>query len=394
MLRLGDAIVLKHGYAFPGSDFSADPSYPTLVTPGNFRIGGGFQHAKVKTFTGEIPAGFTLQFDDLIVTMTDLSKTGDTLGYPAFVPSDGTYLHNQRIGKVAVDDPTRIDYQYLALILQTDSYRAHVLGTASGSTVKHTSPGRILEYRTLVPPLQEQQRIAGVLGTLDDLIDTNEKLGTGLERLLSTEFALAHFDSPSDDGARLADLISINPPYAKPKEDAPYIDMAALPTDRARVGSVAWRVPTGGARFMNGDTVMARITPCLENGKTAFVDLLESDEVGIGSTEFIVLRSTGLLGAQWSYFLARSPRFREYAIQHMSGTSGRQRCPAEAIEGYPIAMPDQTAASNFARQAATFLTAIKELDGEAQQAARARDELLPLLLSGRVHVNAAESLAG
>lgn len=131
---------------------------------------------------------------------------------------------------------------------------------------------------------------------------------------------------------------------------------------------------------------MARITPCLENGKTAYIDLLGPDEVGIGSTEFIVLRSAGMLGHHWSYFLARSPRFREYAVQHMSGTSGRQRCPADAIERYSIATPDHAAASAFAELAAILFEAIRELDDEAHQAARTRGELLPLLLSGRVRV--------
>src|SRR6266571_4152070 len=176
-LRLGDAVEIKHGYAFPGAEFSTDPRYPTLVTPGNFRIGGGFQQAKTKTFTGEVPAGFVLEPGELIVTMTDLSKTGDTLGYPAIVPEDRTYLHNQRIGKVVLRDSTSlVDIRYLSLVMQTHSYRAHVLGTATGSTVRHTSPSRILDFKAAFPPLDEQRRIAGVLGTLDDLVDTNRRL--------------------------------------------------------------------------------------------------------------------------------------------------------------------------------------------------------------------------
>ena len=108
--------------------------------------------------------------------MTDLSKTGDTLGYPAFVPGDRTYLHNQRIGKVLLRDQCLVDLRYLALVMQTSYLSGHVLGTASGSTVRHTSPNRILDYKAHFPPLEEQQRIAGVLGALDDLIDINRAL--------------------------------------------------------------------------------------------------------------------------------------------------------------------------------------------------------------------------
>src|SRR6266536_108335 len=124
MLRLGDAVEIKHGFAFPGSEFSSNPGYPTVVTPGNFRIGGGFQQTKLKTFSGDVPDGFVLEPGDLIITMTDLSKTGDTLGYPAFVPGDRTYLHNQRIGKVLLRDPRLADLRYVALVMQTSSYRA------------------------------------------------------------------------------------------------------------------------------------------------------------------------------------------------------------------------------------------------------------------------------
>src|SRR6266568_486453 len=187
-LRLGEAVEIKHGYAFPGAEFSTDPSYPTLVTPGNFRIGGGFQRSRAKTFTGDTPEDFLLEPGDLIVTMTDLSKTGDTLGYPAFVPEDRRYLHNQRIGKVTLRREGLVDLRYLAMIMRTASYRSHVLGTASGSTVRHTSPGRILDFKTVVPPLDGQRRIAGVLDALDKLIEASQKLCVDLRKIAATSY--------------------------------------------------------------------------------------------------------------------------------------------------------------------------------------------------------------
>lgn len=74
-----------------------------LVTPGNFAIGGGFSLEKPKYYNGPIPQSFILKQNDLIVTMTDLSKQGDTLGYSALVPASDLYLHNQRIGLVSVE---------------------------------------------------------------------------------------------------------------------------------------------------------------------------------------------------------------------------------------------------------------------------------------------------
>lgn len=96
----------------------------------------------------------------------------------------------------------------------------------------------------------------------------------------------------------------------------------------------------GGTKFCNGDTIMARITPCLENGKTAFVDVLEDGEVGFGSTEFIVLRAkNGISDPQFVYYLATSPAFRDVAIKSMVGSSGRQRVQQGVLDNLELIVP-------------------------------------------------------
>ncbi|MFV2103687.1 restriction endonuclease subunit S [Micromonospora sp. LOL_024] len=170
--KLGDLITVKHGYAFKGEYFGEDPAQPVLVTPGNFAVGGGFKESKVRTYFGPEVEGFTLSAGDLIVTMTDLSKTGDTLGYPALVPTGRTYLHNQRIGLVEFLSRDSIP-RFLYYVLMTKEYRHHILATATGSTVRHTSPGRIGEHVFRLPPLREQRAIASTLGALDDKIAIN-----------------------------------------------------------------------------------------------------------------------------------------------------------------------------------------------------------------------------
>ncbi|SNR89033.1 restriction endonuclease subunit S [Desulfurobacterium atlanticum] len=96
----------------------------------------------------------------------------------------------------------------------------------------------------------------------------------------------------------------------------------------------------GGVKFRNGDTLVARITPSLENGKTAFVDILKADEIGFGSTEFIVLRNKkGITDKKFVYYLALSPVFRETAIKSMTGSSGRQRVQTEVVKNHEILLP-------------------------------------------------------
>jgi len=96
----------------------------------------------------------------------------------------------------------------------------------------------------------------------------------------------------------------------------------------------------GGVKFRNGDTIMARITPSLENGKTAKVDILKDDEIGFGSTEFIVLRAKdGKTDPDFVYYLAVSPELREVAIQSMTGSSGRQRVQTDVVKQFPFLFP-------------------------------------------------------
>lgn len=96
----------------------------------------------------------------------------------------------------------------------------------------------------------------------------------------------------------------------------------------------------GGAKFCNGDTVMARITPCLENGKTAYVDMLDDGEIGFGSTEFIVMRAkAGISDPQFVYYTAINPTFRNVAIKSMVGSSGRQRVQQSVLEELELSVP-------------------------------------------------------
>ena len=142
--------------------------------------------------------------------------------------------------------------------------------------------------------------------------------------------------------SKLGDVIAVNPsrPLAK-GSDSVYISMQQVETANRSVNEINHRAFKGsGTRFQNGDTLLARITPCLENGKTAYVDFLDEAEVGHGSTEFIVI--TGIEGVSddlFVYYLARYPEFRNYAIVRMEGSSGRQRVPAPTLKKYTFACP-------------------------------------------------------
>lgn len=160
--------------------------------------------------------------------------------------------------------------------------------------------------------------------------------------------------------AKLSDVAAINPTRkVKKGEFVPFIEMAALPLSGRDISAsdVAIRIAkAAGAHFQNGDTLLARITPCLENGKTAQVNVLADGAVGEGSTEFIVLCGHDSADNDFVYYLCREPEFRKFAISRMEGTSGRQRVSWQSIAGYPIELPSP----DIRRDAAGFLATLDD----------------------------------
>ena len=141
---------------------------------------------------------------------------------------------------------------------------------------------------------------------------------------------------------KIGDCFQVNPQRKIQRgTSAPFVPMEALPTDGRKFSNIYEREFKGsGQKFINGDTLIARITPCLENGKTSYVMGLQEGTIGFGSTEYIVLRGIeGKTNNLFAYYLARTPKFRSYAIGRMEGTSGRQRVPATAVETYEMLLP-------------------------------------------------------
>jgi len=192
--------------------------------------------------------------------------------------------------------------------------------------------------------------------------------------------------------ATLADTFDINPTRKLSKGAmASYLDMASLATSGHCVEAPIDREVGSGAKFQNGDTLLARITPCLENGKSAFVDFLAEGEIGWGSTEFLVLRPKAPLPQYLGYLLCRHPAFREYAIQSMSGTSGRQRIQNDVLGRYLLAVPDVEIAVVFADVIGPIQRSIAANHQSAQTLSTLRDTLLPRLISGQLRLPEAQS---
>lgn len=139
----------------------------------------------------------------------------------------------------------------------------------------------------------------------------------------------------------LKDFIDFNPRETLPKGQlAKKVAMEKLRPFCRDIEEFEVAKYSGGAKFRNGDTLLARITPCLENGKTAQVRFLNDGEVGFGSTEYIVLRAKeGVSDSDYIYYLSTSPKLRDIAIQSMVGSSGRQRVQQDVLEKAELHIP-------------------------------------------------------
>jgi type I restriction enzyme S subunit len=181
---LGELIDVVHGFAFQSTFFQS--SGPVVLTPGNFKLDGGLYWGQNTKFTSQsCPEEFRFAPHDLVVVMTDLTPTAKLLGSPAFIPSNKVILHNQRIGKV-VFVSEKLSKEFLYWVFLTHPFKNHMVKTATGSTVRHTSPGRIKSFLCPIPPQVEQDEIVALLQTIDRKISVHERKRAVLQELFKT----------------------------------------------------------------------------------------------------------------------------------------------------------------------------------------------------------------
>ncbi len=307
--------------------------------------------------------------------------------------------------KLTVDE-AKADSQFLYYYFRAPETLQSIENLAISSGVPHINLDILRHFSVRLPPLPTQRKIAAILSTYDDLIENNTRRIAALEemtRLLYREW-FVHFRFPGyEDVAmvdselgpipegwevvKVTDAVEVNPRMKVPKEgEKPYVPMKSLSKTSMLIQRIESRVGNSGSKFKNNDTLFARITPCLENGKTGFVQFLESDDaVALGSTEFIVLRSK-TLSPEHVCLMARSDELRDLAIKSMTGATGRQRVQVACFDEFMIAHPDQATLEHFVAQVQPMFRNISSLAERNEVLRRTRDLLLPRLISGEVDV--------
>ncbi len=306
---------------------------------------------------------------------------------------------------------SKIDSRYLTYLLIGPHVQHLIHSQTNGATVAHLNMKDVRDLALpQLPSLTAQRKIAAILSAYDDMIENNTRRIAILEemaRLIYREW-FVHFRFPGHEHAKFvdselgrmpdgwavvpaSDAIEVDPKTTVPRDGMkPFVPMGSLSEINFLIDKIEERTGNGGSKFRNGDTLFARITPCLENGKTGFVHFLPTPEaVAFGSTEFIVLRSHKLC-AEFVYLLARSDEFRDHAIKSMSGATGRQRVRSECFGSYYLALPPTSILKQFTDVVRGFFDLAIVLDKARQNLRQTRDLLLPRLISGELDVSGME----
>ena len=225
----------------------------------------------------------------------------------------------------------------------------------------------ICRMKVPVPPLNEQIEIVQSYQAITDRIALKKQINDNLEATAQAYFDNLFFDNSEPD-CTLADIALVNPIRQLAKgTEARCFDMATLPTNGCIPTGDVIKPYNGGVRFINGDTLIARITPCLENGKAAYINILSDNEVAFGSTEYIVFAAKDNMPSSFYYFLIRNAKFVAFALQFMNGSSGRQRVSGEELASFPLVRPSAENLAAFDKVGAMVLEQMKENTSEIQK---------------------------
>ncbi|MBN1125183.1 MAG: restriction endonuclease subunit S [Sedimentisphaerales bacterium] len=322
-----------------------------------------------------------------------VGRSGGSIGKVTYVPCD-FWPHNTCL---YVTDFKGNHPRFVAYLLST----LNLAQLNSGAAQPSLNRNFVYPVNLRFPDPTEQHRIASILSAYDGLIENNRRRIQLLEqaaRLLYKEW-FVHLRFPGHEHVKITagvpegwerrtipDIIEVNPKEIVSKGTAiRYLPMAGLSTSGMTVDLRESEIRTKptSVRYRNGDVLLARITPCLENGKTGFVNFLAPDEIACGSTEFIVLRGR-FVSQYFTYCLSRTHDFRETAIKSMIGSSGRQRVQPSCFDDYMIGLAPRFLLDQFDEAVAPIFHQIGILMIQVRRLIEARDIFLPRLMNGEI----------
>ncbi|PYE31137.1 restriction endonuclease S subunit [Idiomarina fontislapidosi] len=258
---------------------------------------------------------------------------------------------NQACAALQVNDGFEVDYYYQYLVSQYENIR----DLANSGGQQNLSAAIIKGIHVPIPPLKEQKKIAQILSTWDKAITTTEQLLANsqhrkkalMQQLLTGKKRLLDENGVRFSGewktAHLGDICTVNPKKATEPEGSQvsFVGMDSV-SEEARLIYTTTKhyneVSKGFTSFKNGDVLVAKITPCFENGKGAYVYGLVNG-IGFGSTEFHVLRATERSNSKYLYYLTNTAEFRIRGEANMQGSAGQKRVSTDYLKTFKVKIP-------------------------------------------------------
>ena len=406
-VKLGEILEIKHGYGFKGEYFTDEKTEDILVTPGNFHIGGGFKGDKLKFYKGPVNENFVLKENDVVVTMTDLSKMADTIGFSAKIPakSDQRYLHNQRIGLVSLLDES-FDLNFIYWLLRTNSYQRYIAGSAIGATVKHTSPSKIYTAKVIVPENKETQRkIASILSGYDDLIENNLKRIKILEEMAQQTYEewFVRMRFPGFETAKIDEVTGLPEGWEKVKLGDLCEKIFDGTHDSPKPKDAGYKLITGkhlqkgkvdfeSAYYISEeDHLKIKKRSGLEKGDIMFSNIGTIGNLSMVTEDFeyscknmIVFRPQ----KDFQYFLYTylfNENNKNKMISEAAGST-QKFLSLGYIRGFEDVLPSIEMIKHFNEFSKNLYITINNLQNQNQRLREARDILLPRLMMGMVEV--------
>ena len=307
----------------------------------------------------------------------------------AYIDFDATdYIASTKLMVLRNNDKVTNRFLYHYLKSESTIAELQALAESRSGTFPQITFSELSQLEISIPDIETQLAISSFIDTLESKIELNRQINDNLEQQAQAAFNNIVANYSECETINLSEIAALNPKRTIAKGTlARSIEMAQLPTSGSFPAGWDMKEYNGGMKFQNGDTLMARITPCLENGKVAYINFLEENEVAFGSTEYIVIASKGAIAPEVFYFLTRHNDFIDFAVKNMNGSSGRQRVSAETIGTYklPVISPEDIVVLETIAKAA--LNKIKYNSLENIRLSEMRDTLLPKLMSGEVKIN-------
>ncbi len=401
---VGELIDVKHGYAFKSEYFSDSGDY-VVLTPGNCYNEGGFKSKgdKEKWYVGDIPESYILNEGDLLLVMTDLVNTAPVLGGSFLIPDDDKYLHNQRLGLVQIKEPTKTNKRFLYYLFNTHKYRGQVRGSASGATVRHTAPERIKSCKVRIPSgYKEQKRIADVLSAYDDLIENNKRRIELLEesaRQLYKEW-FVRFRFPGHEHVKIINGVPEGWSKGCVRE---FGEVITGKTPSTKVDeNYGGDIPFIKTPDMHGNTFVIQTGQSLtERGaNTQPKKLIPANSVMVSCIGTIGVVSINAFpshtnqqinsvipkASEYRYFLFFALASLKARMEAMGGGATMANVNKAKFSGLPVFLPNNKLLESFHDVVEPVFLQIKTLASYNRQLAKARDLLLPKLMSGEIAV--------